>query len=344
MKCPYCNQDTDLTKPFCKNCGSPLTKMKKSDISERKVNEDPSKKADEFDIELQNAFMGPKAKNFRKENFNVIAFFLETFYLVFRKMYVLAAFILLILVLIFFFLPNLLLFISEIIPFGFGFFTNKYYLKFVERKVNKIKANNPYASKSELLLLCKKAGGTSVLSVIIFPFIFIIALFIFTFGIVLLSGDYDFDEDYANKPFENANPYVLTGDLYYEVNYELEHKITYEDGKYLNTYIGDNNNCSITSYLLEKYKNNSKEDLAEIVEEKLLISSTLEHELEEKIINGHTWYTYVEDSSMFVHHYVTTYNDYVYYVQFSAYRYGNICKSSHSNLENTLKFNYKDTI
>ena len=62
---------------------------------------------------------------------------------------------------------NLLILIY--IPFSIlaGLKFNKWYLDDAKKQINKIKMSNPQASESELISICSKKGGTSIVPVIL---------------------------------------------------------------------------------------------------------------------------------------------------------------------------------
>lgn len=130
-------------------------------------------------------------------SFNIAAFFLTFLWFLYRKMYL--EFIIFLVVLIAwiafdlsFLEPILSVPVFDVynkistilVGFIFGVFSNYLYLKSAQRKINKLKMEG--YSESELFKKVKKAGGTSILSVIIV----FVALGLLTF-FLLKSGYLD---------------------------------------------------------------------------------------------------------------------------------------------------------
>ena len=345
MKCPYCMHETNLNKPYCIHCGSSLSKQNLNTYPGQNQNYNFNQNKNSFDIELQNAYIGPKANNFRKDVFNVGAFFFGVFYLVYRKMYAFAIGITLISTLFVIYFPELSE-IFDIFSFVLAFGVNKLYLKHVENKVNRIKSRSSTTSPSELLEICRKKGGTNVVAAIISPIIFVVAIFIIMFVLLLSIGEEAFDNMYneeyndsdINETNTNYSSDVENKNLTYSISKYFNEKNSYYAGEILHSLSDNDNNCSVLSYNRTKYKNNTKEDLTYFINERLLILPSGEHVVDEKNINGHLWYYYKEDGNTPIYHYVTTYNDEVYYIKFTSYVPGPLCISAHNNLESTMKF------
>lgn len=338
MKCPYCMHETNLNKPYCIHCGSSLSKQNLNTYPGQNQNYNFNQNKNSFDIELQNAYIGPKANNFRKDVFNVGAFFFGVFYLVYRKMYAFAIGITLISTLFVIYFPELSE-IFDIFSFVLAFGVNKLYLKHVENKVNRIKSRSSTTSPGELLEICRKKGGTNIVAAIISPIIFVVAIFIIMFVLLLSIGEEAFDNDSdINETNTNYSSDVENKNLTYSISKYFNEKNSYYAGEILHSLSDNDNNCSVLSYNRTKYKNNTKEDLTYFINERLLILPSGEHVVDEKNINGHLWYYYKEDGNTPIYHYVTTYNDEVYYIKFTSYVPGPLCISAHNNLESTMKF------
>lgn len=345
MKCPYCMHETNLNKPYCIHCGSSLQKQNLNTYPGQNQNYNFNQNKNSFDIELQNAYIGPKANNFRKDVFNVGAFFFGVFYLVYRKMYALAIGITLLSIFLAIYLPELYE-VLDIFSFILAFGVNKIYIMHVENKVNRIKSRSSTTSQSELLEICRKKGGTNIVAAIISPILFFIAVFIIMFALLLSLGDEAFDnmfnEEYndsdINETNTNYSSDVENKNLTYSISKYFNEKNSYYVGEILHSLSDNDNNCSVLSYNRTKYKNNTKEDLTYFINERLLILPSGEHVVDEKNINGHLWYYYKEDGNTPIYHYVTTYNDEVYYIKFTSYVPGPLCIIAHNNLESTMKF------
>ena len=100
-------------------------------------------------------------------------FLFGVLYLLYRKMYLLSAIWLAIYYAIVLFVPNITIVIA--INFIFNiimmFLFKKIYMFHVNNQIQKIKLKNPTASKEELVGICIKKGGTSMISSIVFVFL-----------------------------------------------------------------------------------------------------------------------------------------------------------------------------
>lgn len=112
------------------------------------------------DADYRNNFIGSNYKNVIKAKFSVPALFFGPAYLIYRKMYVQAIAIQLALVLtavtIGVSADSLLILVNIFLGVKF----TKTYLNFVDKKVKKIKMDNPDKSSTEILNICKTKGGT----------------------------------------------------------------------------------------------------------------------------------------------------------------------------------------
>ncbi len=133
-----------------------------------------------LDEKLVSAYVGWKYEKLKNKKFSFPSLFFSWEYIAYRKFYGLF-FIYVILERLFsvvlstslkenpilvicIFIPNIIL----------SLIFNKLYLNNVKKKVNKIKDSNPNASETELINICSKKGGVSVIPVIIATIIIII--------------------------------------------------------------------------------------------------------------------------------------------------------------------------
>ena len=129
------------------------------------------------DEELLLAYIGNNAEKLLGKKFNFAAFFFSELYYFYRKM-ILKAFLLHVLYLGISLLC-IIVFKSEIVLFIFallfsiliGFATNDNYVDFAQKNIAKIRAENPNANKAQLIALCKKEGGGSILWIFLGSFI-----------------------------------------------------------------------------------------------------------------------------------------------------------------------------
>lgn len=132
------------------------------------------------------AYIGDNYESFQKGGFSFCSFFFGDYYLIYRKLYLfwilryLVRVVILLSMLVLYFSPSsysemiifLLLFFEFLIEISPCFFIKSIYYKYASSKVEQILNNNSDKNKEELLEICRKKGGTSILSVVIFFTVF----------------------------------------------------------------------------------------------------------------------------------------------------------------------------
>ena len=155
------------------------TSISSSDISPIKEDNDSSqsnnyvnpqnKKTFVTDSELLYNFIGNNYQKIIMGKFNFSAFLLSFIYLLYRKMYFYSFLVMLIYVIVPIFIKNTLYLcgIFLVINFILGLVVNKLYLKHCDNKINNIRYKFSFYDNDSVRNECKKAGGTSIISVII---------------------------------------------------------------------------------------------------------------------------------------------------------------------------------
>ena len=131
--------------------------------------ENNSKKTYLSDDELLFNFVQKNYDKFVTRKFNFSAFFFSVFYLLYRKMYGYSFIVIAISILVSIFVRDELILCGSmlLICLLLGLFANKLYLSHARNKIDNIRYNHPYVDNEVLLLVCKKKGGTSIVSVIV---------------------------------------------------------------------------------------------------------------------------------------------------------------------------------
>lgn len=285
MRCIYCNSLIEDNSNYCKYCGNDLSAVK------NKIKYDNEK--------YERAFVGNAYDSFKNSTFNVAAFFLGPIYLLYRKMY-LITFFYIIISLSFPLIPNILL----------GFLINSLYLEHVKSKVKSIKDANSTMSTDSILEICEKKGGVSFIGPILY-FIFVVALIVFCYYIFAVTLD-DFDskhnDDY-NNPINNEllyyvpNEFKGTGNYYYAID--------------------DNHSCTINIVSkdvlndnINNYSNNN--------------DVTIEN------INNSRWYFMINNNS---YKYISFRNNKTYIIDYKIHNdQDGFCYRSFNTFKNSLKF------
>ncbi len=112
------------------------------------------------DDELLKAFIGKNYEKITTAPFNIPGFFFTSLYMFYRKMFLYGFLVFLGSQGVNNFTDNLIVNISFNV--AIGFFVNKIYLDYANKKINQIKLTNYGKSDDELKLICANKGGTSV--------------------------------------------------------------------------------------------------------------------------------------------------------------------------------------
>lgn len=118
------------------------------------------------DEELLRAYIGNNYDKITTRKFNFAAFFFNSLYMCYRKMFGYGILSFLAYLIVYNVINAIIPSISFVFAIGifvaFGFITNKIYLSFAQKKIAIIKASNPQKSNEELKTICSAKGGTSV--------------------------------------------------------------------------------------------------------------------------------------------------------------------------------------
>ncbi|MGN1370737.1 MAG: hypothetical protein ACI4XM_00440 [Candidatus Coprovivens sp.] len=105
-------------------------------------------------------FIGKNYEKITTRNFNFAGFFFAGLYMFYRKMFLYGILFYLISLTVSLITNNL--FISLLLNILVGLFVNKLYLYFVNKRIEKIKIQNPNKSIDDIKLICMSKGGTSI--------------------------------------------------------------------------------------------------------------------------------------------------------------------------------------
>ena len=116
--------------------------------------------------DLLRAFIGKNYDKITRSPFNIAAFFFNSLYMCYRKMFGYGILTFLVFLVIYnvvnAFAPALSFILSVGLWVVIGLYANKLYLSFAKKKIAIIKATNPQKSNEELKSICAAKGGTSV--------------------------------------------------------------------------------------------------------------------------------------------------------------------------------------
>lgn len=188
MNCQKCNKPIEINDKFCRNCGEPI-KNEHSDQFNYNYNYSnqttPSYdmnanhqtqytysynynilETSEDDIYVQ-SYVGENYTRLKNTKFSIAAFFLGPTYLLYRKVWGYAFLYLVINIITTFILPELEILIELAINLFLGINFSKLYLKTARNNVEKIKNENLDKTTQQLIELCRKKGGTSIIAPIL---------------------------------------------------------------------------------------------------------------------------------------------------------------------------------
>ena len=136
------------------------------------------------------AFVGPNYQIIKNVKFSIGSLFFGGFYILYRKMYLLALLYFFLTIASTFLLGEAASFINMIINLILAFKFNDLYLAHAERKVEQIKQSNFDKTSTELLVECRKKGGVSLAKTIAIIIIISIAIpLISLIGFALIIKD-----------------------------------------------------------------------------------------------------------------------------------------------------------
>lgn len=195
--CLKCGSSVKVNENFCGKCGTAL--YNNQTIQNNNINDD----------ELIDAYIGPNATKLKNGTFSANTFFFGIFYILYRKMWIMGILLFVVNQIVEFCLPSFSFVISLTLNIIISIEFKKIYLKHVIDEVNKIKQENPNISQEQLLQICKKKGGISILSILILGLLYVI-LVIFSLMIY----------DPVNEIEDGTKTYYIKNidSSYYEVN------------------------------------------------------------------------------------------------------------------------------
>lgn len=254
MTCPKCGTLVSSGDKFCSGCGTIVEQKEVSSIIEP-----------EIDIKevLFKSYVGKNYDALFNRLYSTNAFIFGVFYLLYRKLYLMAFSWLFII-----FLLSLFLSVEVIGIIGFVFSVvitlsfKKLYIKDVRSKVEKIINENVGKTTAELVMIATDKGGTNLGLPIIVGVVYFIFVFVSTLSLLIPK---------ANSTIGNLSLYIP------EAWEEIE----------TNTYQQANTNCSIN--ITSGSKVYSSEEYADTFTNVVNSASGNIIERKDKTIDGHKW-------------------------------------------------------
>ena len=185
------------------------------------------------------AYVGANYVVISREGFSKPACLLNFPYLIYRKQYLLAIFLILVVLVLFLaanFMPFLrivaivVMIICAVIS---GLKFNSFYIKKATKKTQKLKDDNSNLDLEEFLTMCQKKGGTNIYAAILVTVLFVIAILLLSFVDISVKNDVPRtkeEEAEVNAMVQNGENKRLCKEYAEAVNksyYEAQYDVTY---------------------------------------------------------------------------------------------------------------------
>lgn len=306
MVCPKCGADIQENENFCRVCGSSLSNVRYDNIEYQNNNNDEEN--------LIKAYIGKDSENIYNESFSIWTLLFGSFYVFYRKMWLLG-----ILMTIFYFCVNTFIpeyyYINFLIDLLVSLFFNKYYVSKVKEKVRMIKERNPGYNTPDLMNSCIKEGGTSILSAIGMTILC---------GLFFTTGVFTYFTDSASN-FNDLKYIIPTG--FKAGEYNNEETVFY-------SYTNDKEYCDFSISLIKNDFNTTPNYYL-----KGLYTYNNNNPIEEEKINKTNWsHTYDTTDKKTTYSYASIKNNYIYDLEFNQYQDNGNCSKAYKNLIASLEF------
>lgn len=292
--------------------------IKPSDDYEEKINNFLNGDSS-LDEKMLVAFIGANYDKITSKKFSVSGLFYGWLYMEYRKMYI-PAILLEVVIFIISKISSPLSIVVTIISFLIiGLNINKWYVLYAKKQINKIKSEYPNASERELFNICKRKGGTN------FGYVILIYIVLMLIG-SLFSKNNDLNKNIWNLYFALPNNFVQKNEKIALFTYEVEYDASSYQHCEFKLFAQNSASSMSATYGLHSPDNYLYKDYSAI---------------EEKNINSNTWYYQTKTNSTYVSHfYSTKYNDAYYLIEFKI---GNIsdnqdCNEYYNKIISSLEF------
>lgn len=331
MYCNKCGSKVRDEAKFCTECGSPIIN------NQDKYNYNYNTTNNVSDEDLIKEYIGNNYDDFINTKFSIPTFFLGIYYFLYRKMWLYTILTILIaiasFILTFVFELWYLLFIPTIYMIFMSIKFNELYLNIAKKKVEKIKSNNPDKTNQELVNICKKKGGVSILAVIlpmvlIFPIVFFVVFFAIMYGFIdALDSEITKEKNYNNdSELKYELPKIFDDDSYSSSNYESYHYSDYESS------------CDIS---ITNYRTYDDKTAEEYLKEKTTLNmNETVSQINEAQINNFEWkYVEINSPTKKEYKYAAIYNNRLYIIEYKINEDNNkLCSNGYNTFINSLTF------
>lgn len=282
---------------------------------------------DTDDEDLIDSYIKKNVNKLKNGGFSANTFFFGFLYMLYRKMWLLGFIWFAISIITNTFLPSIANIVTLIANIVISIKFKKIYLNHVKEQVNKIKSENSEKTKEQLMMICHKKGGTTIVPVIIAILFYGTAFYGALINLL----------DVYNKPNNNyKNPDTLNN-----LNITIPSNLIISDYstdyyRFYTTNYSEDENCSLK--LLATTPNNYSKNAKEYLENDIYTDTY--DEISQKKINNNTWYyTTVTTNYSKEYYYSIEKNGTIYEVKFQINSDTNkTCSDAYDTIVNSLEF------
>jgi len=214
MYCSNCGANIEYGEAFCKECGTRVA----SQSTNYNVFQDFNTFTNNYvniisDEQLIDAYIGKNAEQIKKGGFSIWSFLFGMFYVIYRKMWLLSTVGIVISLVANLFLPTFATYIVGAFGWAVAFQFNKWYLENAKENVEKIKNENFGVSQQNLIEICRKKGGTSIIAVVIAAICylaFVIGLTFLAIENTEVEDEWNYNSNVVDSKYTETEDYSTT--------------------------------------------------------------------------------------------------------------------------------------
>ena len=295
------------------------------------------------DDELVDAFIGKNVQDFKYGGFSWCSFWFGNIYFFYRKMWLLAFGLMILTIIVNIFLSGLANIVIIIIDLYISFNFKKMYFDHAKEMVLEIKKQNPNASKEQLVSICSKKGGTTIVPIILVIILYGVSLYLLSGSIRSQIQFFRVKQDDITEELQTSSKKI--GDLSYSVPNDFQLVTEMDDYVTYTTNSNAGAMCVLTlkTDLSSNYKNDVEKYINYLIDTSLYktSASTENLQINRKLIHDNLWY-YVTLPTLVnnKYFYAFVYNRNIYGIDFYGVNdNSNYCGQAIETITSSLRFN-----